>query len=166
MRDKYCLMEWWRGVMGFTCRVYIKWLKIYRAAGFAIFLCADNHSVAPCYSSLIGTGSITPSRTSWSSLALISSCQCIGTGTDEWWATGLASGSTIRRGVISLVVEFGVRMCLKCWTCSGSVEISRSLSRLLSVAANGSVVGSSVGSWRVGHWQFCVSWNKSVAIIF
>lgn len=35
--------------MGFTCRMDVKWLKIYRAARFAIFLCAYHHSVGPCY---------------------------------------------------------------------------------------------------------------------
>lgn len=37
---------------------------------------------------------------------------------------------------------------------------------MLSVAANGSVVGSGGGSWRVGYWQFCVSLSESAAIIF
>lgn len=45
----------------------------------------------------MGRCSISPSRTSWSSHALTSSCQCIGKGTGEWRATGLASGATIRR---------------------------------------------------------------------
>lgn len=51
----------------------------------------------------MGAGYITPSRTSWSCPALTSSCQCIWTGTGDWWATGLASGSTIRRIVGPLI---------------------------------------------------------------
>lgn len=45
-------LAWWnceKGVMGFACRVYVKWLKIYHAARFAIFLCAEHHAMAPCY---------------------------------------------------------------------------------------------------------------------
>ena len=42
-----------------------------------------------------GTGSRTPSETSWSSPALTSSCQWSGTGIGLWCATGFALGSTI-----------------------------------------------------------------------
>lgn len=38
---------WW--VSRVACRVYVKWLKIYHAARFAIFLCAEHHAMAPCY---------------------------------------------------------------------------------------------------------------------
>ena len=95
MGDRPCLMEgdwvWWVSLVAWRLSAW----KSTVLRGFPFFFGQTTILWHHVTGSPIGTGSITPRRTSWSSPDLISSCQWSGTGRGLWWATGVASGSTI-----------------------------------------------------------------------
>ncbi len=79
---------WWVSLVAWVLRA---WKSTVRH-GFPVFLGQITiwwHQVTGVP---IGTGSITPNRTSWSSPAFTSSFQCKGTGIGVWWATGSPLG--------------------------------------------------------------------------